>query len=285
MLVISELIFLTNIIIINFKKDIKELIITFFIINSILSSRIILIIIIENILIINKINIIKITILIILWIKIGIFPFNWWIIIIGKINRWTNLFKINFVLKIPSIIIIIIINFIETKLILLIIIIPIISINLTNLKKIFIIISIINIYWFIIIIKNNYTLIVIAIRIYITTNLFIYKTMEWNKTNFLNQINSLNKKVKVFLIVTVINLINIPPLNIFVRKWIIIKSIERSYIIIAILILSNALILVNYFKLILTSIREHNIKSKSNYKKKISLNNIINFTILNIIIL
>lgn len=54
--------------------------------------------------------------------------------------------------------------------------------------------------------------------------------------------------------------------------WIIITSIERSNLIIASIILSNVIIMINYLKIILTSIREFKIKSKLNYKKKNGIN-------------
>lgn len=281
--ILTESIILTNIILIRKISLNKELLIKYFIINSLRSSIIIILILLIRINIIIKINYIKISIFINLWIKLAIFPFHWWIILIRKFNNWIILFNINFFLKIPSLLILIRLNTKLTKILFVILIIPLIIINLNNIKKNLILISINNIYWFILIININNIIFVFTFLIYILINYFFFKLIKLNKINFINQCININIRFKILIIFIIINLINIPPLTIFLIKWLIIKSLYINNFLIFILILTNLIIIFNYFKIILLTLTEFNTNTKIYKNKKLNINLLINFFTLNLL--
>lgn len=251
--IIIEFFFLLNFSIINHINNNykKEIILKIFIFINIISLIIFINIICINNILLFKFLQIKNTFILLILLKLNYFPFHYWTLITTHIN-WIRFFIINYLIKLPNIIILnYLTNFFLYQLIRFIIIIPLINLNFLNLKKTFIYLSLNNFYWLIIIINiNNLLTFVFLINYFLFIFLFIIN-LNKNNINYINQLIIIHFKFKLLLLINLINLIGIPPFNLFIYKWIILYFINFNYIFIILLIITHLLIIFTYRKIII----------------------------------
>lgn len=253
--ILTELI---NIIITSNLNSNKEITVKFYLFQTITSIILILFIIINN-LIFLKLN--STLILIILWIKINLFPFHQWILSLNKSINWNQFIIINIINKIPPIIITLIainLNLIYSAIVILTI--SIINLNQLNLKILLSLISISNIQWFMLISLSNTKIIIITLILYYSINTYLIIILKINKINFINHINSMPSSTKITITLTLFNLAGIPPLFIFIIKWFFIKHFLINKIWFTLLIFINIINRFILIKMILISTIKFNYK-------------------------
>jgi hypothetical protein len=192
----------------------------------------------------------KLIFILIILIKLNFYPINIWIININKRIDWENFILINFLIKIHPIILCAITNLINNLTIYLIIsLIITFFFNFKNLKILITQLSINNMYWLILTINFSTKKWIIFILIYIWINFKVCIILKFNKLNYLSETNSITKNNSFNWVNLIFNLIRIPPIIIFLIKWMLIKMLIINFILINLILIINLFNQFFYIKL------------------------------------
>ena len=217
---------------------------------------------------------INILILIRIFIKIAIFPFNYWFNLIRKSINYINLrILITLIKFIPLNIIHLIIEinrFIILIVIVRIIIAPIITINKYSLKLILSYSSIHQTRLIVIIMYTNFFIFI--------TYFIIYSIITISLINILNKINNtlkyefnIDKKTKMSFLLIIISYSYFPPIATFILKWSLIENLilinNQFKLISVIVIISRFIIIWRYLNFINNNIYNYNNFNKIFVKK------------------
>jgi hypothetical protein len=273
--------------IINIKSKNKIVRIIYFIISSISSLLLIVIILINfNQLYIIKSNRINLILIISLSIKIGLFPFCFWIVYIYKISSWNQSFIISTFIKFIPIYFFSSLIFLTPIFIYLIIFNNFFISLYTNLdfsiNKLFGCSSIFNSLFFIFIIQLNKKIFIIFFIIYIIIFFIIIFLLEYHNIKNINFRIISSKSYDLFIIILFIYSL-FPLFTTFLFKWEFIYLLEFYFRnnIIFFLLISRILIIWNYFILFKFLI----LKFKYNKNNLLTDKEIINKILISLIII
>nr|YP_010555748.1 NADH dehydrogenase subunit 2 [Eupelmus anpingensis]UYR45777.1 NADH dehydrogenase subunit 2 [Eupelmus anpingensis] len=213
--------------------------------------------------------------------KLGMPPFHYWYIKTIKKISWNNVLMLLTIQKIiPLIVISMVINKFNTilnfNLLIMIsmtfsMIYSIMGINLIDIKVILAYSSIIQMSWILLVMMNNETLSMTYFLIYCINSLNLISLFK--KMNFTNLMNfnssMLNKKMTLFLFMSILSLASMPPYFGFMMKWISIWSIFKNINIFLIIwmIFISLISMFFYIRIIINSIYSFSISKKNHFKK------------------
>nr|ALO64684.1 NADH dehydrogenase subunit 2 [Bombus sylvestris] len=263
---------------ININSNNKIVSILYFMYSSI-SSLLLLIIISMNFtqILLIKNNILNMILTISMFLKIGMFPFCFWMIYIYSMSSWIQIFIISTFMKFIPIYFFSSIMFMTKNLFMLLIFNNIFISIYTNLnfstKKLFSCSSIFNSTFFIFIIQSNKNLYIFLFMIYILIFLLISLIMEFYNINNLN-FNNLPPKLFKLLLILIFMYSSFPMFITFMFKWQLIYFMNFYYSsnLIFLLLLTSMIMLWNYFILTKILIMKSNFYSNYMNKKKFYFN-------------
>nr|ACJ69614.1 NADH dehydrogenase subunit 2 [Venturia canescens] len=264
--------------IIFINKYYKELVMKYFIVQSISSMMIILSSNLMNL--INNLMYMEFLIFMLnisLFIKLGIPPFHYWFISLMNNMNWMNCFLLSTWQKFTPMILIMYnnLNWLIYLFIMISSLTSIFGINHQSIRMILAYSSINHMSWMLINLMNSQMLWILYFISYLIINFSIMMMLSNLNINYLNEISNMkNLNMKMFLIMNFLSISSLPPLFGFMFKWYsIYYNINNNMNLILMMIMMMSLItFFFYMKIIINLILLNKFLNKINILKKMFIN-------------